>query len=58
MPDFMCYSVTFKEGRLCTGQVPHFVCFKFPSKTIPKNLDPSYKMELELGDCLGRLNLY
>ena len=23
----------------------------------PKNLDPSYKMDLDLWDCLGRVNL-
>ena len=26
----------------------------FPSKTIPKNLDPSYNMDLDLWDCFGR----
>ena len=29
----------------------------FPSKTIPKNLDPSYKIDLDLLACLGRVNL-
>ena len=27
----------------------------FPSKTIPKNLDPSYKMDLDLENGLGRV---
>ena len=27
----------------------------FPSKTIKKNLDPSYKIDLDLWDCLGRV---
>ena len=30
----------------------------FPSKTIKKNLDPSYKMDLDLWDYLGRLKWY
>ena len=29
----------------------------FPSKAIPKNLDPSYKINLDLGDCLGRVKI-
>ena len=32
-----------------------FLCVHFyPSKTTPKNLDPSYKMDLDLWDCLTR----
>ena len=31
--------------------------FFFPSKTIQKNLDLSYKTDLDLWDCLGRVNL-
>ena len=30
----------------------------FPFQNNHKNLDPSYKMDLDLWDCLGRLNLY
>ena len=30
--------------------------FFFPFQNIPKNLDPSYKMDLDLWDCLGRVN--
>ena len=29
----------------------------FPSQTIPKFLDPSYKIDLDLWDCLGRIKL-
>ena len=32
----------------------YFFCYKmevFPSKTMPKNLDLSYKMDLDLRDC-------
>ena len=29
----------------------------FPSQNNPKNLDPSYKMDLDLWDCLGRVKL-
>ena len=28
-----------------------------PSKTIQENLDPSYKMDLDLLDCLGRMKI-
>ena len=41
-------------------QVPYVFGYKtefFPFQTNPKNLDPSYKMELDLGDCLGRVEL-
>ena len=30
----------------------------FPSENNPKNLDLSYKTDLDLWDCLGRVNLY
>ena len=29
----------------------------FPSKTIPKIKDPSFKMDLDLWDCLRRIKL-
>ena len=29
----------------------------FPFQNNPKNLDPSYKMDLDLRDCLGRVKL-
>ena len=29
----------------------------YPYQNNPKNLDPSYKMDLDLWDCLGRLKL-
>ena len=38
--------------------LPYFFAYKtvfFPSKTIPKNLDPSYQTDLDLWDCLGRV---
>ena len=28
-----------------------------PFKTVPKNLDPSYKTDLDLWDCLGKVKL-
>ena len=31
------------------------LCFAFQNN--PKNLDPSYKTDLDLWDCLGRINL-
>ena len=38
---------------------PHFFQLNdnFPSKTIPKDLDPSCKMDLDLLDCCGRIKL-
>ena len=39
--------------------LPYFIGYKrelfFPSKTIPKNLDPSFKMDLDIWDGLGRV---
>ena len=29
----------------------------FPFQNNPKNLDPSYKMDLDLWDCLGRVQI-
>ena len=40
--------------------LPYFFDYKkecFPSKNNPKNLDPSYKMDLNLWDCLRRVKL-
>ena len=40
--------------------IPYFFGYKidfFPSKTIQKNLDLSYKKDLDLLDCLGRVKL-
>ena len=41
-------------------KLPYFFGYKmefFPSKNNPKDLDPSYKMGLDLLDCLGRVKL-
>ena len=38
-------------------QLPYFFGYKtelFPSKNNSKDLDPSFKMDLDLWDCLGR----
>ena len=38
--------------------LPYFFAYKtvfFPFQNNPKNLDPSYKMDLDLWDCLGRV---
>ena len=41
--------------------LPYFFAYKtvvfFPFQNNPKNLDPSYKMDLDLWDCLGRVKL-
>ena len=39
-------------------QLPYFFSYKmlfFSFQNNPKNLDPSYKMDLDLWDCLGRV---
>ena len=41
------------------GLLPYFFGNKtdfFSFQSNPKNLDPSYKMDLDLLDCLGRVN--
>ena len=38
--------------------IPYFFAYKtvfFPFQNNPKNLDPSYKTDLDLWDCLGRV---
>ena len=43
-----------------TRHLPYFFSDKtelFSFKNNPKNLDPSYKMDLDLWDCLGRILL-
>ena len=39
--------------------VPYFFDYKtvFSFQNSPKDLDPSYKMDLDLWDCLGRVKL-
>ena len=42
---------------LFTFLIPYFSAYKteaLPFQNNPKNLDPSYKMDLDLWDCLGR----
>ena len=42
------------------NKVPYFFGYKtkfYSFQNSPKNLDPSYKMDLHLWDCLGRVEL-
>ena len=42
------------------GKLPYFLGYKtdfFSFQNNPKDLDPSYKTDLDLGDCLGRVKL-
>ena len=42
----------------CVWNVPYLFAYKtvfFSFQNNPKNLDPSYKMDLDLWDCLGRV---
>ena len=48
------------EASECTNNlmVPYFFAYKkvfFSFQNNPKNLDPSYKTDLDLWDCLGRV---
>ena len=46
-------------ATICIG-LPCFFGYKtevFPSQNNPKNLDTSYKMDLDFLDCLGRVKL-
>ena len=41
-------------------EVPYFFGYKmeiFSFQNNPKDLDPSYKMDLDLWDCLGKVNI-
>ena len=43
-------------SRIAGKHLPYFFSYKtefFPSINNPKDLDPSYKMDLDLCDCLG-----
>ena len=45
---------------LVKAHIPYFFGYKtelFSSQNNHKNLDPSYKMDLDLWDCLGRINM-
>ena len=58
-----CFNQNYSPATVTTYRsfLPYFFGYKtevfFPSKTIPKNLDPSYKIDLDLWDCLGRIKL-
>ena len=48
------------EGLMQNFDIPYFFGYKtefFSFQNNPKNLDPSYKMDLDLLDCLGRVKL-
>ena len=49
---------SISESSGLSGPVPCFFGYKtefFPFQDSPKNLNPSYKMDLDLRDCLGRV---
>ena len=55
----LCYIMKIKFGA-----IRHVILYFFGYKTeffsfpnYPKNLDPSYKTDLDLWDCLGRIKL-
>ena len=46
------------QNVICFIDLPYFFAYKtvfFSFQNNPKNLDPSYKMDLDLWDCLGRV---
>ena len=45
-----------RHGAFIRIDIPYFFAYKtefFSFQNNPKNLDPSYKMDLDLWDCLG-----
>ena len=55
----LCYSVyqwyQHRRHRIFFGYIIRWSFFSFQNK--PKDLDPSYKMDLDLWDCSGRVKL-
>ena len=49
----VCYFKLLQSVPYYFGYKTEFVFFQ----NSPKNLDPSYKMDLDLWDCLGRVKL-
>ena len=55
-----CFFDVFLPKDQIFLNLPYFMGYKrefFSFKNNPKNLDPSYKMNLDLWDCLGRVKL-
>ena len=56
-----CSPLLVKSRPSLSAYIPYFFGHKteffFSTQNNPKNLDPSYKMALDLRDCLGRVNL-
>ena len=55
---FLISSRQVKGGIWLCGYIPYFFAYKtvfFSFQNNPKNLDPSYKTDLDLWDCLGRV---
>ena len=53
-------SSSFRHSYPNVGTVPYFFSFKtefFSFQNNPKNLDLSYETDLDLWDCLGRVEL-
>ena len=49
-----------EQFQTCIKTIPYFFAYKivfFSFQNSPKNLDPSYKMDLGLWGCLGRVKL-
>ena len=46
-----------KGGKLYLYRISLVIRQSFSFQNNPKNLDPSYKMDLDFGDCLGRVKL-
>ena len=54
------FKTVFKLCIVVTSEIPYFFGYKtesFSFQNNSKNLDPSYKMDLDLWDCLGRPKL-
>ena len=59
LDDFRFASLSMHDKTLPKWGLPYFFSYDrfFSFQNSPKNLDPSYKMDLDLWDCLGMVKL-
>ena len=64
LASFMFISLPFSSDQTCRHYGYFYIWYFFAYKIVffsfqnnPKNLDPSYKMDLDLWDCLGGVKL-
>ena len=57
MVDYLVHSSQAHPFEVLDKPVPCFLGYKTEFFSLPQNLDPSHKTELDLWDCLGRVKL-